>query len=51
LATLVAALLILPFGGAGAAVSFPGDLIVLAGLFALGRFVTRAGGARHRLQL
>jgi len=40
LATLVAALLILPFGGVGAVVSFPGDLIVLAGLFALGRFVT-----------
>jgi formate hydrogenlyase subunit 4 len=40
LASLSAALLILPFGGAGAAVSFPGDLIVLAGLFALGRFVT-----------
>src|SRR6266478_2798441 len=39
LATLIAALLILPFGG-GAVVSFPGDLIVLAGLFALGRFVT-----------
>src|SRR5229473_1180641 len=40
LATLVAALLILPFGGVGAVVSFRGDLIVLAGLFALGRFVT-----------
>jgi len=40
LATLMAALLILPFGGVGAVVSFPGDLIVLAGLFALGRFVT-----------
>jgi formate hydrogenlyase subunit 4 len=40
LATLVAALLVLPFGGVGAVVSFPGDLIVLAGLFALGRFVT-----------
>jgi formate hydrogenlyase subunit 4 len=39
LATLMAALLILPFGG-GAVVSFPGDPIVLAGLFALGRFVT-----------
>jgi len=40
LATLVAALLLLPFGGARAAVSFPGDLIVLVGLFALGRFAT-----------
>jgi formate hydrogenlyase subunit 4 len=40
LATLLAALLILPFGGVAAVVSFPGDLIVLAGLFALGRFVT-----------
>jgi formate hydrogenlyase subunit 4 len=39
LATLMAGLLILPFGGVGAVVSFPGDLIVLAGLFALGRFV------------
>jgi len=29
----------LPFGG-GAVVSFPAILIVLAGLFALGRFVT-----------
>ena len=40
LATLVAGLQLLPFGGVGAVVSFPGDLIVLAGLFALGRFVT-----------
>ena len=40
LATLMAALLILPFGGIGAVVHFPGDLIVLAGLFALARFVT-----------
>ena len=40
LATLMAALLILPFGGVAAVLSFPGDLIVLAGLFALGRFVT-----------
>ncbi len=40
LATLMAALLILPFGGVGAVVSFPGDLIVLAGFFALGRFAT-----------
>src|SRR5690242_3069861 len=40
LATLAASLLVLPFGGVRAAVSFPGDLIVLAGLFALGRFAT-----------
>ena len=40
LATLAAALLIVPFGGVGAVVSFPGDLIVLAGLLALGRFAT-----------
>ena len=40
LATLIAALLIVPFGGVGAVLSFPGDLIVLPGLFALGRFVT-----------
>ncbi len=40
LATLMAALLILPFGGVAAVLSFPGDLIVLAGLFALGRFAT-----------
>src|SRR5947208_16270870 len=40
LATLMAALLILPFGGVAAVLSFPGDLIVLAGMFALGRFAT-----------
>src|SRR5579862_2314871 len=40
LATLIAALMIVPFGGVGAVLSFPGDLIVLTGLFALGRFVT-----------
>jgi formate hydrogenlyase subunit 4 len=40
LATLLAGLLLLPFAGIGAVVSFPGDLIVLAGLFALGRFMT-----------
>ena len=39
-AALVAGLLVLPFAGAGAAISFPGDLIVLVGLFALGRFAT-----------
>jgi formate hydrogenlyase subunit 4 len=38
--TLIAALVIVPFPGAGAAVSFTGDLIVLVGLFALGRFAT-----------
>ena len=37
LATLLVAALIVPFPGAGAAVSFQGDLIVLVGLFALGR--------------
>ena len=40
LATLLVALLIVPFPGSGAAVSFAGDLIVLVGLFALGRFAT-----------
>lgn len=40
LATLLVAALIVPFPGAGAAVSFQGDLIVLVGLFALGRFAT-----------
>src|SRR5487761_1162010 len=38
LAALVAALLITPFGGIGSAMSFSGDLILLAGLLALGRF-------------
>lgn len=40
LATLLIALLIVPFPGGGATVSFAGDLIVLVGLFALGRFAT-----------
>ncbi len=40
LATLLVSVLIVPFPGAGAAVSFRGDLIVLIGLFALGRFAT-----------
>jgi formate hydrogenlyase subunit 4 len=40
LASLAAALLVTPFGGVGAPVSFPGDPIVLAGLLALGRFAT-----------
>ena len=39
-ATLIAALVIVPFHGAGAAINFTGDLIVLVGLFALGRFAT-----------
>jgi formate hydrogenlyase subunit 4 len=37
-ATLVVALAVMPFPGAGAAVTFRGDLILLVGLFALGRF-------------
>src|SRR6185437_5983410 len=40
LATLIAVVLLVPFPGTGAAVTFPGDLIVLIGLFALGRFAT-----------
>ena len=40
LATLLVALLIVPFPGGGATVSFTGDLIVLVGLLALGRFAT-----------
>src|SRR5712691_8746875 len=36
LAALVAGVAITPFGGVGSVMSFPGDLIVLAGLFALG---------------
>jgi len=40
LATLLVALLIVPFPGVGAAVSFTGDMIVLVGLLALGRFAT-----------
>jgi formate hydrogenlyase subunit 4 len=39
-ATLVAALSLLPFVGIAAPVSFSGDLILLVGLFALGRFAT-----------
>jgi formate hydrogenlyase subunit 4 len=39
-ASAVAALLVTPFGGVGAPVSFSGDPIVLAGLLALGRFAT-----------
>jgi formate hydrogenlyase subunit 4 len=40
LAAVAMALFIVPFGGFGAAVGFSGDLIVLAGLLALGRFMT-----------
>jgi formate hydrogenlyase subunit 4 len=40
LASVVAALLVTPFGGVGAGLSFSGDPIVLAGLLALGRFAT-----------
>ena len=40
LAVIVAALLVVPLGGIGAPLAFTGDLIVLAGLIALGRFAT-----------
>src|SRR5438874_10369340 len=40
LAALLAATLIVPFGGLASPLSFAGDLIVLAGLLALGRFAT-----------
>jgi formate hydrogenlyase subunit 4 len=40
LGALVAALLLLPFGGGPAVIGFSGDLIVLVGLLALGRFAT-----------
>jgi formate hydrogenlyase subunit 4 len=40
LAVMAAALLIVPFGGIPSPLSFAGDLIVLAGLLALGRFAT-----------
>ena len=40
LAAPAAALLVMPFGGVGAPLHFSGDLIVLAGLLALGRFAT-----------
>jgi formate hydrogenlyase subunit 4 len=40
LAAVVTALLVAPFGGVGAPLQFAGDLIVLAGLLALGRFAT-----------
>src|SRR5439155_23010115 len=40
LAVLIAALLIVPFGGIRPPLGFSGDLVVLAGLLALGRFAT-----------
>src|SRR5690242_9255244 len=40
LAVLMAALLIVPLGGIAPPLSFSGDLVVLAGLLALGRFAT-----------
>lgn len=40
LATTAAAITVTPFGGIGAPAPFTGDLIVLAGLLALGRFAT-----------
>ena len=40
LAALMAAVLLVPFGGFASPLSFSGDLLVVAGLFALGRFAT-----------
>src|SRR5438105_15701933 len=40
LAALMAATLIVPFGRIRPPLSFPGDIVVLAGLFALGRLAT-----------
>lgn len=40
LAALLAALLVVPLGGIAAPLNFAGDLIVLVGLLALGRFAT-----------
>lgn len=40
LCAVVTAMLIIPFGGTNALVGFPGDLVLLAGLLALGRFFT-----------
>ena len=37
-ASVVMALLVLPFGALGAVLAFPGDFILLAGAFALARF-------------
>jgi formate hydrogenlyase subunit 4 len=42
LVTAALALLLVPLGGSGAPVHFPGDLILLAYLLALGRFFTAA---------
>lgn len=42
-ATALPALLLLPFGGVPAVVSFPGDFLVLAGLLALSRFALILG--------
>jgi formate hydrogenlyase subunit 4 len=39
-AVLIAGVLVVPLGGVAAPLSFAGDLIVLAGLLALGRFAT-----------
>src|SRR6266849_569346 len=40
LSPLLGAIFIIPFGGLPSPLSFAGDLIVLAGLLALGRFAT-----------
>ena len=40
LAASIAAIPMIPFGGLTSPLSFSGDLVVLAGLFALGRFAT-----------
>src|SRR5438128_2303077 len=40
LAALIASILVVPFGGLASPLSFAGDVIVLAGLLALGRFAT-----------
>jgi formate hydrogenlyase subunit 4 len=40
LAALIVAVPMVPFGGLASPLSFSGDLVVLAGLFALGRFAT-----------
>jgi formate hydrogenlyase subunit 4 len=40
LAALMTALLITPFGGVGSVLSFSGDVILLGGLLAVGRFAT-----------
>jgi formate hydrogenlyase subunit 4 len=40
LAAVVAAMLVVPFGGLNALVAFPGDLVLMVGLLGLGRFFT-----------